>query len=259
MSKRQLLAIAVVLAVSTLVFTTISLRQEAQTADSSNDDATVVRRGQTTEKGREYSKEYRMQYPERSHQKLTDLIEAGKARGKGEIIGTSLGEPMIPTVGTASPTKPGEFLANLACEADAVVVGSVAGKVARLTDDETLIYTEYELVVNDVIKDNTRSPISRREAISVTRPGGLIKVEGQLIRFEDRSFKQLQLKKEYLLFLRYLPGASGYVLANEKGNIILENGNFKQLGRPAPELNNFDGAQMLLNTVREFATNNCPQ
>ena len=66
------------------------------------------------------------------------------------------------TVGTGLPGgSPGftpptfsERITNLSCDADAIVVGEVTSKSSQLTEDQDFIFTDYELKVEEVIKNN---------------------------------------------------------------------------------------------------------
>jgi sortase (surface protein transpeptidase) len=173
MFNRQLTVISIVLLFVICLFAIASFRQEAQTTKPQQEEATVVQRGQLTEKEREYSKEYKKMYSYRKGYKLSQLAEAAKRNGNRQEVGVSIGEPSIPTVGTAFPVTEKltgkEFLGNLSCSADAVVLGSVSSKTAHLTEDETFVYTEYEFSVKEVLKNNSASFIDGN-TIQITRP-----------------------------------------------------------------------------------------
>lgn len=254
MKKHPRVATGVVALITAIVFVSLSFRQEAQTASQQTDDATVVKRGNATDKEREYSKEYRKLYPGRSGSKISELIEVGKQRGKGKEVGFSIGEPSYPTVGVLNPPTAEQFLGNLSCKADAIVAGTARRNTAHLTDDEALIFTEYEFTVDEVLKNNVSSPINPKDTIQITRPGGLVNIDGQLIRFVDRSYKPLQLRQNYLLFLKYVRGANGYLVSDEKGNFLLENDTFKQAFGANKELNGVDTAMKLVESIRMAAT-----
>lgn len=229
------------------------------------DEATVVKKGQVTEKEREYSKEYKKLYSYRKGYKLSELSDAAKRNGNGQEIGVSIGEPSIPTVGSPFPVTaqvtPRNFLSKLSCNADAVVLGSVSSKTAHLTEDETFIYTEYEFSIKEVLKNNSASPIEVNSNIQFTRPGGLIKLDNQVIRVEDQSYKPLQLKKEYLLFLKFVPNAAGYLVSGIEGDFVLENNSFKQLRKTifSEELENINDSQVFLDNIKSVISDGCSQ
>jgi hypothetical protein len=259
MHKRQLTIVGIILTAATILFAITTYRQQAQDkVTPQNDEATVVYKGQITEKQRHYSKEYKTLYSYRKGNKLTELSESGKRRGNRKEIGVSLGIPLIPTVGGSVITG-SEFVNNLACKANAVVIGSVKSKIAHLTEDETFVYTEYEFSVSDVLKNNSASPVEINKTIQITRPGGLIKLDDQIIRVVDQLYEQLETNKEYLLFLNFIPDANGYVVSSAEGDFVLANGSFRTLSklRVPEELMNENKSLRLINSLRNSTQFDC--
>lgn len=258
MPNKKMTMIVVLLLSFVLIAVFAVFQQEAQ-EESQQDVPTTVQKGQRTERGREYSKEYKKLYSDRKGSKLTDLSEAGKRRGNKQEIGVSLGVPDFPTIGGLSPVTASEFLSNLSCKADAVVVGSVQNKSAHLTEDETFVYTEYEFLIKDVLKNNSASPIEVNDTIQITRPGGLIKFDNQVIRVIDQLYEPLQTRKEYLLFLNFIPAANGYIVSSAEGDFALEKDFLKALSKlPLPEeLISKNNSQALINNLRNSSSHNC--
>ncbi|HBR56779.1 MAG TPA: hypothetical protein DEA22_04820 [Blastocatellia bacterium] len=176
-------------------------------------DATVVQRGQVTEKEHIYSNEYRKMYPRRGRT-FTELINRSIRAGKTtEEIGILVLEPEIPDDPDAPKVTPTQFMEKQSCNSDAIVVGTVQDKKSHMTDDEKDIYTAYTLIVSKVLKNNLKLTIQVEDVIEVTRPGGIIKLDGRRIKAEDRTYPFLQKEKSYLLFLRFIPSISGYIVA----------------------------------------------
>ena len=226
------------------------------------DEATVVQKGQVTDKEREYSKEYKKMYSFRKSRKFSEIIEESEhLRTTTEELRSYLGIPGDFFLPNAPVITPAEFLAKLSCKADAIVVGSIKSKASHMTEDETFIYTEYEFTVQDILKNNSSSPIEVDKSIEITRPGGLIKLDNRRIRVEDQSYEPLQKNKEYLLFLRFVPTANGYMVASPAGDFVLENNSFKTLSkRELPkELLSGESHQTLLNEVRNSVSVACKQ
>lgn len=263
MHNRQLIVIGIVLITAVILFTISSFHQEAQSSKSQSqqEEATVVQKGQVTEKEREYSKEYQKMYSDRKGHKLSAISEIGKSRGNTQEAGVSIGVPTVPTIGDSLLINGSNFLKDLSCKADAVFVGTVKNKAAHLTEDETFVYTEYEFLVEDVLKNNSLSPVEANNGVQVTRPGGLIKLDNQVIRVEDKSYEPLQIKKRYLLFLRFLPLANGYIVSDVKGDFLLENNSAKKLSKfSLPEgIENNNGSETLFSNIRSSISTGCEQ
>ncbi len=260
MSNRQLTVIGIVLLFVVGLFAITSFRQEAQTAKPQQDEVTIVHKGQVTEKEREYSKEYKKIYFYRKGQKLSEISETSKRRGNTKEIGVIIGIPDIITVGDNQIPTASEFLSDLSCKADAIILGSAKRQEAHLTDDETFVYTEYDFSVQRVLKNNLGSPIEVNSTIQITRPGGLIKFDNQIIRAEDLSYEPLQKNKEYLLFLKFVPTTNGYVVSSPESDFILDNKSFKKLTKLAsPEELTSKDSQSLLNDVSNSVLAGCRQ
>jgi hypothetical protein len=262
MHKRQLAVVGIVLIGATILFAIATFRQQAQDkSQPQEDEPTVVKKGQVTDKEHEYSKEYKELYIERKGRKLSEISQVAALSGNTQEVRVIIGEPNVPTIIPKPAASSSEFLRDLSCKADAIVFGYVKNKSAHLTEDETFVFTEYEFSVQEILKDNSASPIEINNSIQLTRPGGVIKLDSQIIRVEDRSYAPLQMKNKYLLFLRFLPSTNGYVVSSFKGDFMLQGNSFKKLSlRALPkELENNNDSQILLNNVANSVKAGCNQ
>lgn len=226
------------------------------------DEGTIVYRGQVTDKERAYSKEYKKSSPLWRGRKFSELIAESETRGDGTgELGGHLGAHEGFYLPDTPAVTPAEFLAKLSCVSDAVVIGSVTGKSSHMTEDEAFIYTAYEFSIQNILKDNHTSPIDVESTIEITRPGGLVNLENRRIRIEDRSYIPLQDKKTYMLFLRFVPSANGYMAASPEGDFILESSIYKRLStRPLPkQLQGNIDSQLLSADVHKAVLSGCSQ
>jgi hypothetical protein len=223
------------------------------------DDATPVTRGQVTEKEKAYSKEYKKIYADREGNKLSEASKLGNQRGWTKEIGVSIGLPSVPSLMNQPDISAWDFLLDLTCNADAVVAGTATSKSSHMLDDETFVYTEYEFRIGDILKNNPVSPMEVNKNIQITRPGGFIKLDNQLIRVTDQSYETLQLKKSYLLFLKYVPGADGYIVSDSKGDFSLDNTSFRSLSKQSLPKDLKDGrnGDELINNTRNAVLGTC--
>lgn len=255
--------IGLFLTVCTIIFGILFATPSTNGQKEQTDEATIVHKGQTTEKEREYSKEYRKLNPFKNGRKFTEMIELSNRLGKTtEELGGIIGEDDVAQSRTPHTITSAEFLKNLSCKSDAIVLGSVKSKSSHMTDDETFIYTEYDFSVRDILKNNSVSPIEVNNSIEITRPGGLIKIDNRRIRIEDRTYEPFQKNMEYLLFLRFVPSTNGYMAASYEGDFVLENNTFNKLARNRPlpkELEKNSNPQELLDKVRNSVLSNCNQ
>jgi len=257
MKKTVLILLLLAIGISGLLLSMNTTQGQQAEQQDLDDVPTVVTRGKFTEKEKEYSKEYKKLYPDRT-EKLGEAVKYAKER-KAPEVGISLGIPTFPTV--SIPPTATQVLRKLSCQADAVVLGSVESKASHLTEDETWVYTEYDFLVDEVVKDNLASPIESNNKIQITRPGGLIKLDYQVVRVQDRLYEQLKKNKKYLLFLKFVPSTQGYLVSNAKGDFVLQDNHLKSLshaGIPS-DLRSINEYQVVLNNIRSFAFKDCSQ
>jgi hypothetical protein len=266
MKNRKNLMIVTFTIFAVALATVIILKPTAQVLSQQKEQqetVTVVHRGQITEKEREYSKEYRKNYAQlRRKFTFTELINKSISMGKTtEEIGILGYEPEVPGDPDAPRITPIQYLRNISCKADAIVLGSVKNKISHMTDDEISVYTEYPLSITVLLKDNPKMPIQINNLIEVTRPGGVIELDGRRIRVEDRTYPFLQVNRSYILFLRFISSTNGYVISSIEGDFEIENDTFRLLNRyPSPkELREGNNLSALLTDINKVTSTNCSE
>jgi hypothetical protein len=135
------------------------------------------------------------------------------AQAEGDVrVEIGIGLPAFTPYARAFELR--EFLRNRACDADAIVVGTVGTQASRLTEDESFIYTDNELKVEDVIKGNSLAAVNVGNSITVMRAGGTLRLSGRTVVAEHKAARPLKVGKRYLLFLTFLPDRGAYVADN---------------------------------------------
>ena len=146
------------------------------------------------------------------YDKLTDVLKRAEEKAAAKGISSS-GLNII----TNDPVQPGtpvqviESYKKLACLADSIAIGHPNTWLYHLTESGASIYTDYDFVVETVLKDNRTSPLAAH--VVLTRPGGSLKLgTGQLqtINAKPEIFPPLQTTMRYMLFLKYVPASGGY-------------------------------------------------
>lgn len=225
-------------------------------------DGTYVKRGETTEKERRYSAEYKKLYPIYRGRKFSDLIRESNAIGKNtEELGASVGGYEGFFLPGAPVVTPSQFLAKLSCKSDVIVIGSPASKTSHMTEDETFIYTAYEFTLLDVLKGNPNLVLREKSVIDVTRPGGLIELDSRLIRIRDLSYEPLEVGSNYVLFLRYVKEVDGFLPAGPEGDFRIENDIYTKLStRPLPtEIERANDLKDLLTKLQTAISRGCKE
>lgn len=108
------------------------------------------------------------------------------------------------------PGRP-PFINAIACDADAVVIVKIKNKsFSELTADGGFVLTSYEVVAEDIIKDNLATSLLKNNSLIISQPGGEFKLNGKSIRAIDESFKPFEENAHYILFLRYVPSTGNF-------------------------------------------------
>ena len=180
---------------------------------------------------------------------------AAKATGdiKTEI---EIGLPMLDP--SARPSTVHDRLRKRGCDADAIVIATVKSGDSFLTEDESFLYTNHKVTVEDVLKDNSASPLHTDSTITVTRTGGMITLNGKRVVAIDKSGLPLQLKKQYLLFLTYLPERDAYVADNLSYLLVNDKIIKTTTGQVYPEEETGSNATALIELTRNANSYPCP-
>ncbi|HXG66045.1 MAG TPA: hypothetical protein VNO70_13165 [Blastocatellia bacterium] len=86
----------------------------------------------------------------------------------------------------------------------------IKDKSSQLTEDEDFIFTDCDVSVEDILKDNPVKSIKPGDNITITRPGGTVKLKGRVVRAIDTSFRSFEIGGRYILFLRFIPSTETY-------------------------------------------------
>ncbi|HEY0322145.1 MAG TPA: hypothetical protein VGC66_14385 [Pyrinomonadaceae bacterium] len=236
MRKQVLLLLASALAIAGTI-TITSLRGWSQGASGSKAEAaTPVQQGVMSAQQKEHSKLYK---DYKGNGKLLDLLNKEENNASNELIITVM--PALPELSPGGrPSSSEAFLKNLASSADAVVIVTVTNKSSQLTENGSFVFTDYDVAVEEVLKDNGSNNIQSQSSIVVTRPGGRILLEGRVVTARDRVFKPLAIGGRYLLFLKYIPTTGAYHAVNNKGSFELVDNKSVKLLTEAPDAPRID-------------------
>lgn len=214
--RKHIGVILSVLILLTVVMAVVALRGYTQnkSASAENQEATPVQPGVMTEKQKKHSSLYKNSGVGKK------LTEIARTDGSAKVI-VELPMPVF------YPDQPiptsRQYLKELACKADAIVIGKVESKASQLTEEEDFVFTDYEMSVEEVIKNNPASPIGMNTNITITRPGGIVQVDGRIISSYLAAYKPFEIEKRYITFLSYVPTTNSYSALNSRGSFLLQN------------------------------------
>lgn len=88
-------------------------------------------------------------------------------------------------------------------ESDAVVIGVVSKATAYLTEDETGVYSEFTVRIDEILKTDGQVSLSTSGSIIVDRPGGRVRYPtGEMGQFSFDGLGMPRQGKRYVLFLK---------------------------------------------------------
>lgn len=211
--KIVFLIIFVVLAASAfLVLPGLSQRSETATSPvrqgqrvEPKKDPTPIQEGVMTEKQKQHSKLFKGYGDVAKGRKLRDLVAE-----KGDVnAGRFVPEQIVPSLTLD------EYLSSLGCRADAIVIATVRNQASQVIDEGTFIFTDYQLGIDEIVKNNALSAIDPSAELTVTRSGGAVRLNGHVVQTIDYAQQPLDTGGQYLLFLRYLPATGDYRSFND--------------------------------------------
>jgi hypothetical protein len=138
-----------------------------------------------------------------------------------ELAATSVGDIVVektiyPPLGGGLPCDapcnayPHAFIKGIAYDADAVIIGAVKNNTSQLTEDKDFVFTDNEVRTERILKNNPNKPLQVGETITVTRPGGIVQLNGHTVKAVDTIFQQFETEGRYILFLRFIPNTGAY-------------------------------------------------
>lgn len=208
-------------------------------------DATQVQQGVLTERQRLHSRLY--PYRATTNKTISDLL----AHAGGRILGIELsGQSQVLT----ESETPENYFGELVRASDAVINGRVTKKLSQITEDDAFLFTDYDVVLTEVVKDNSAKPLTVGATIIVTRPGGKVVVNGIIVRAHDSGFEPLELNRPLLLFLRYIPESGAYRATRDTGTFEVDGSSIRPLGKAAFPPNVLRDGVASLQIIRAIST-----
>ena len=206
-----LLAFAAVVAVTSLYG-----QSKSDPTPTPQENATVIEEGVMTRKQKVHSKFFPRHMRGR---KLRDLTTTGTGN---VVVRSKISPPLI--VGSPEcPSYPSPGLVSIANKADAVVIGVLKSKsYSQLTENREFVFSNYELTIQDILKNNPVAPIQPNTSIYINRPRGVVQLNGRTIHAIAGGFQPFQINGRYVLFLKYIPDTGEY-LAFSSGSFQLSN------------------------------------
>jgi hypothetical protein len=251
-SRKTIVLYAGLAAAIAIAFAALRIQGQNNSTTAQKENPSPVQEGVMTGKQREHSKLFSQKYAYRRNQKLRDLT------GHGDLeVMIGIGDK--PRSTSALSFNLNEFVRNMTCDSDVVLTGQVKDKVSQLTENGEFTFTDYEITVEDILKNNAAATVYPQSNITVVRPGGAIQFNGRVIRGIDLSYKPFELGSRVLLFLKFIPATGAYKTLRSDGSFALVGNELVKLTEeklPA-DLENEKDALLFINRIRNQAVNTC--
>jgi hypothetical protein len=205
------------------------------------DEPTQVTRGVMTDKQRRHSKEFEG----REIQGLDSENDLD--------FGVDIDPEPRPLPGKPKINNADDYLRALACAetADAIVVGTIISRASQLTENGRFVFTDYDVKIQDVLKRALLSASQNIEQITITVPGGAVKLDGHVLVVRIRREQPFRIGDQYILFLRRLKGADSFMPASDRGVFAIEENKVKPTQY---DLRDSSSYRDVIQKIRSFAT-----
>lgn len=203
-----------------------SLHTHGQKPSVQAEVATPVQEGVLSAQQKEHSKPYDSY---KGSGKISDQV-----KGKNELTINVL--PPLPVLSPRDEQS--SEVTEQAEKADAVVIASVVSKSSQITTRGTFIFTDFEVRIEEALSGDSHK-LKPQASITVTRPGGKVLLNGQVITFNVESYRPFMPGHRYLLFLKFLPITGTYQAVNQNSSFDISDSKVESLS-DAPDAQNFE-------------------
>lgn len=185
-------------------------------------DATSAQLGVMTEKQRFHSRLHNGLVTSVGGMTISQLIQSN--RGQKIILGRYVDGRMW--LASDKLEAPEDYFGSFAQESDAIIRGRAVNKTSQITEDDTFLFSDYDVVVVDVFKNSTHTLLNAGTTITVTSPGGKIVLDDVIVKAGGNGEAAFPVNaQEVLLFLKYIPETEAFKLTRYNGGFEL-NGKF---------------------------------
>lgn len=215
-------------------------------------DATPIQVEVLTEKQRVYARLFNRAGQLVGGQTLSQWIASYK--GQKKVLVTSRMGRMF--LASDQPQTPEEYFGKLSNESDAIIRGKVKSKSSHFTEDDLFLFTNYDVSVSEIIKDNRFNPIHPDTSVPVIGLGGKIVVDNVVLKATGNYDARLPMNgQDVLLFLKYIPETESYQLTISNAAFELNGISARPLAEMIPlSSDTFWDERSFINTVKTVST-----
>lgn len=106
-----------------------------------------------------------------------------------------------------------EYPAMPVLDSDVVLIGEVVKAQAYLSNDRGGVYSEFTTRINEILKQDVRTPLSPGDSVTAERPGGRVRYRsGRIAKVYFQGWGMPQQGQTYLLFLKHDAERDSYTI-----------------------------------------------
>lgn len=239
-------SISVILFIITVI-TIFTFRQKAQNNQKTKEDSpTIIQPGVMTAKQLKHSK----LYEEESLLLQPSLLN----KTENTVYVTIFSGPILTENNLKNKT---EILQKVSCKSDVIVSGKIKNKSSQITENQSFVFTDYEVEIKDVIKNYSALDLANTKNLNLTAKGGAVKSGDRVFKVIVERSVPLLVNNDYIFFLNYLPDSQSFRLTNEQSlfqifpdanNVVFEQQEGKSLS---------EDLETFLKSLRQTTTNGC--
>jgi hypothetical protein len=83
-----------------------------------------------------------------------------------------------------------------------------------MTADKSFLYTDWGVLVEQVLEENSQASVKPGASIVIVRPGGRLKVGDRTVYAVETTYRDFSAGEQYLLFLKFIPATGAYTSAD---------------------------------------------
>jgi len=199
---------------------------------------------------------------QRLHSKLFADFRQGEAGTIEELIAAHKGQKIVYGISvdaniphlSAEAEPPESYFAKLAQASDAIIRGRVISKLSQITEDGKSLFSDYGVIVKEILKNNAGTPLAAGTRINVSCPGGKVLIGDVVVKVGGNSIASLPTNDhDVLLFVKALPQELDFKLTRYDASFELGDGSVRALVAQFPSTYPAD-EHSFLETVRVAAS-----
>jgi hypothetical protein len=150
-----------------------------------------------------------------------------------------------------------DILQKVSCKTDVIVRGKIKDKGSQLTENQSFVFTDYDIEIEDVIKNSSPMDLVKTKGLTLTAKGGSIKLDNRVFKVIVERSVPLRVGKDYIFFLKYLPDSQSFSLTTEQSMFEVTSNAQNVIVEKKVDKNVSEDLEPFLNLLPQATLNGC--